>query len=89
VNNTYSSTASDLGYAAFPSRSAAGYYTIAAPTVVAATTAAAATFVDGYRDRRSNERHPLHHVTLTSAGVQTSTTPQQFVLALVAERSGA
>src|SRR5580700_1233120 len=44
VNNAYTTTASALGYTAFPVTVGSGYYTIAAPTVTGATTAAPATF---------------------------------------------
>src|ERR1700692_3674911 len=36
TQNIYSSTSTDLGYAAFPATVGSGYYQIAAPTVVAA-----------------------------------------------------
>jgi len=39
TNGSYSAIASQLGYAAFPTAVGSGYYTIAAPTVVVATTA--------------------------------------------------
>ncbi len=45
TQNAYTATAADLGYAAFPATTASTYYSIAAPTVVAAvapTTAAPA-----------------------------------------------
>jgi type IV pilus assembly protein PilE len=40
----YSATPTDLGYAAFPVTVASGYYSMAAPTVVASTAIAPATF---------------------------------------------
>jgi type IV pilus assembly protein PilE len=44
TNGAYSVTASQLGYAAFPTAVGSGYYTIAAPTVVAATATAVGSF---------------------------------------------
>lgn len=44
INNKYSSTATDLGYPSWPHNVGSGYYTIAQPTVGAATANLAATF---------------------------------------------
>ncbi len=74
VNNSYSSTATDLGYAAFPVTVGSGYYTIAAPTIVAATTAAAATYTLTATATGDQTKDTLCTTfTLTSAGAQTST----------------
>ena len=44
TNGSYSATASQLGYAAFPTAVGSGYYTIAAPTVVAGTATTVGSF---------------------------------------------
>jgi type IV pilus assembly protein PilE len=75
VNNKYSSTATDLGYASFPVTvgSGTGDYTIPAPTIGAATTAAAATFSLTATATGDQAKDTLCATfTLTSAGVQTS-----------------
>jgi type IV pilus assembly protein PilE len=44
VNNSYSSTATDLGYASFPAAVGSGYYTVSVSNVNAATTTSTATY---------------------------------------------
>ncbi len=77
VNNSYSETTTQLGYAGgWPVTVGGGYYTIATPTVVAATTTAAATFsltatvttLGG-----QNQDTQCQTFTVTSAGVQSAT----------------
>jgi type IV pilus assembly protein PilE len=73
VNNSYSITATDLGYTAYPVTVGSGYYTIAQPTVVAATTAAAATFsLTATATGDQTKDTQCQTFTLTSAGSQTA-----------------
>lgn len=44
MQNKYSSTATDVGYTGWPETVGSGYYQISAPTIVAATATAPATF---------------------------------------------
>jgi type IV pilus assembly protein PilE len=44
TNGSYSATATQLGYAAFPTAVGSGYYTIAAPTLVAGTATTVGSF---------------------------------------------
>jgi type IV pilus assembly protein PilE len=80
VNNSYTATATSLGYSAFPATLPNNDYTIAAPTIVAATApngvtpGAAATYTltataigDEAKDTQCLT------FTLTSAGVQSAT----------------
>jgi len=76
VNNTYSANPADLGYAAYPATVGSGYYTVAAPVVVAATTTAPATFtltanVIATTDQAKDTQ--CQQFQLTSAGLQTAT----------------
>jgi type IV pilus assembly protein PilE len=74
VNNSYTATATSLGYSAFPATLPNNDYTIAAPTIVGATTTAAASYTltataigDEAKDTQCLT------FTLTSAGVQSAT----------------
>jgi len=74
VNNSYTATAANVGYAAFPATVGSGYYTIAAPTVVGATTTAAATYTltaTAIGDQVNDTQ--CQTFTVTSAGVQSAT----------------
>ena len=74
--NTYSVLTTDLGYAgSWPVTVGSGYYTVAAPTVVAATTTNAATYsftatVIATTDQAKDTQ--CQSFTLTSAGVQSA-----------------
>jgi type IV pilus assembly protein PilE len=75
VNNSYTTTATALGYASFPVTvgSGSGEYTIPTPTIVAATTTAAATFSLTATATGDQAKDTLCATfTLTSAGQQTS-----------------
>lgn len=73
TTNNYSATATDLGYAAWPASVGGGYYTVAAPTVTAATTAAPATYsftATAVNDQMKDTQ--CLTFTVTSAGVQSA-----------------
>jgi type IV pilus assembly protein PilE len=73
VNNAYSTAATDLGYAAYPTTVGGGYYQVQAPTVVGATTTAAATYtLSAVAVGTQLNDTQCQTFTLTSTGVQTA-----------------
>jgi type IV pilus assembly protein PilE len=75
TTNTYSTATTDLGYSgSWPVTVGSGYYTVAQPTVVGATTTAAATYslTATAIGTQANDTQCLTF-TLTSAGVQSAT----------------
>ena len=83
TNQTYSSTAGDLGYTAFPATLASGFYTISAPAVTAASVPTAATpggipavftltgtYVAGTDQAKDTQ---CASFTVTSGGIQSAT----------------
>jgi type IV pilus assembly protein PilE len=80
TNNVYSTTATDIGYAAWPATVGAGYYQVQAPVVTAAVVPTAAvpggtpaSFSVTALAIGDQLNDTCTSYTLTSAGVQTST----------------
>ncbi len=76
VNNAYTTSATNLGYAAFPVTVGSGYYSVAQPTVTAAAVGTVATFtatatVIATTDQAKDTQ--CQSFTITSNGAQTAT----------------
>jgi type IV pilus assembly protein PilE len=80
TQNIYSATATDLGYTAWPTTTASGYYTIAAPTIVPAVAPTSlapagspATYSFTATAIGDEAKDACSTFTITSGGVQTAT----------------
>ena len=76
INNTYTTSATNLGYTSWPQTVGSGYYQIAQPSVTAATASAPASFsltATPVAGKGQDQDSDCTSFTVTSTGVQSAT----------------